>query len=80
MQKILDKKEELIHKICEFNRDVAQREVYETLGLSEQTFYSWKKKNPKLFEAVLDGHAFSKIKKEFKELQAIHKTIQIMSE
>ena len=37
------------------------KEVCKALNLSEQTMFSWKKKNPQVFKAMLDGYFFSKI-------------------
>ena len=37
------------------------KEVCKSLNLSEQTMFSWKKKNPQVFKAMLDGYFFSKV-------------------
>lgn len=36
--------------------------VYTDLEMNEQTFFSWKKKNPKAFQALIDGHFYREIK------------------
>lgn len=43
-------------------KDGNQKNIHEYYELSEQTFYSWKKKNPKLFDAILDGYFYKDIK------------------
>ncbi len=40
----------------------SQKDIYEHYELSEQTFYSWKKKNPAVFEAICDGYLYKDIK------------------
>lgn len=37
------------------------KQVCKGLNISEQTMFSWKKKNPQMFKAMLDGYFFSKI-------------------
>lgn len=44
------------------NRDESLKNIYAALNLSEQTFYSWKKKNPEMFKALVDGYFFGNIK------------------
>lgn len=43
-------------------QDANQKHIHEYYELSEQTFYSWKKKNPKLFQAILDGYFYKDVK------------------
>jgi hypothetical protein len=38
------------------------KSIYKDLGMNEQTFFSWKKKNPKAFQALIDGHFYNEIK------------------
>jgi hypothetical protein len=39
-----------------------QKDIYRFYDLSEQTFYNWKKKNPKLFDSIVDGYFYKDIK------------------
>ena len=60
--------------------------IYKHYGLNEQTFYSWKKKNPAVFEAICDAYFYKDIKKIINALSempslcsenwGIHKTMK----
>ena len=38
------------------------KEIYTYYNLNEQTFYSWKRKNPAVFEAICDAYFYKEIK------------------
>lgn len=44
------------------------KQVYTALNMSEQTFYSWQKKNPEAFQALIDGYLFQSIKEEIEDI------------
>ena len=47
------------------------KKICADLELSEQTLFSWKKKNPKVYEAMINGHFYEKISETIDCLSSI---------
>ena len=42
--------------------DKSQKRFFEEIGMNEQTYYSWVRKNPKLVQIIHDGYVMQAIK------------------
>ena len=59
--------------------DFKLRHVYLNLNLSEQTFFSWKKKNPEVFQALVNGYKFQQVLEIVEDICVLNKAFQIIN-
>ncbi len=64
--------------VVALDQDLILKDVYSESGLSEQTFYGWKKKNLQVYSMLISGYRFEKIKTQLEEIASLCKTQEII--
>lgn len=79
LDKEIDSRFKTITEILLNENNLVMKDIYSYCGMSEQTFFSWKKRNRQVHDLIVSGYIYAKIKTELMEIASLYKAKEIIN-